>query len=139
MGQKVSFETSVTCPTVAPAVSKLDLTFKTEPFLSLILKLEVALLLINEDDSSKKLDFQVEETLQEAAIGCAAGHDSDGEERTVDGGETENWRTDIFSELRKLGEGRKIKKNLLVGVLERSIISCKEEVDWSERMTEIVF
>ena len=96
MGQKVSFVTSVTCPTVAPAMSKLDLTFKTAPLLLLCLMFEMALTVFNDDDSNKKHDFEVEETLLEAAIGCAAVHDSDGDERMVDGGETENWRSDIF-------------------------------------------
>lgn len=99
MGQKVSFVTSFTCPTFAPAVSKLDLTFTTAPFLPLLLTFDMALTVFDDDDSNKKQDFQAEEALQEAASGCAAVHDSDGEERMVDGGDKENWRSDIFEKL----------------------------------------
>lgn len=63
IGQKVSFVTSVTCPTVAPAVSRLDLTFPTTPFLLLFLALEMELTVFNDDDSNETKELEVEGTL----------------------------------------------------------------------------
>lgn len=84
MGQKVSLLTSVTLPTVAPAVSKLELTLKDRfpPETPMLLLLETLKLL-----ELKQPLFESES----AGIGCLPLQGNDGDDLT-DGGEREKCK-----------------------------------------------
>lgn len=100
MGQKVSFVTSVTCPTVAvgPTVSKLDLTVKTQPLLfTSSLKYSENLLLELELKSLDEEEIENESLATEEGTKECNGElgKKEGEERTEVVGEIEKWIRDI--------------------------------------------
>lgn len=84
MGQKVSLLTSVTWPTVAPAVSKLELTLK-DPFLP-----ETPMLLLLERLKLLELKQPLFDS-ESVAIGCLPLQGNDGDDLT-DGGEREKCK-----------------------------------------------